>query len=81
MLSLGAMEALKLRALEPLPESEMRSFAYSSYSSSITGLRSALAAEVTESQVRQTVLWTTHILGLFEVFTTLSVSFWGFLLI
>lgn len=71
MLSLGAMEALKLRALETLPDSEIKSFAYSSYSTSIAGLRSALVAEVTESEIRQTVLWTTHILGLFEVSTAL----------
>lgn len=71
MLSLGAMEALKLRTLETLPDSEIRSFAYTSYSSSISGLRSALVAEVTDSQIQQTVLWTTHILGLFEVSTAL----------
>lgn len=65
MLCLGAMQALKLS--EASTAKRIHRFALESYAKSISGLRHALNDGVDHGQSRASILWTTLLLGLFEV--------------
>ena len=65
MLCLGAMQALKLSEASMPKQAHL--FAFTSYSKSISGLRRALVGMVDDPQSRASILWTTLLLGLFEV--------------
>lgn len=65
MLCLGAMQALKLS--EASMAKRIHRFALESYAKSISGLRHALSGMVDDAQSRARILWTTLLLGLFEV--------------
>jgi hypothetical protein len=65
MLCLGAMQALKLS--EASTAKRIHRFALESYAKSISGLRHALIDMVDDVQSRASILWTTLLLGLFEV--------------
>ena len=68
MLAVGALEASKSDMATPVGSSDHRSDMYSSlvsYSSSITALRDAMVDSSAPSRIQ--VLWTTLLLGLFEV--------------
>ncbi|KAF7552502.1 hypothetical protein G7046_g7390 [Stylonectria norvegica] len=67
MLSLGAMESIKLRSCDGPSWNENNRFALNSYAKSVTGLRYALEHEIDKPQLRHKVLWTTLFLGLFEL--------------
>jgi hypothetical protein len=65
MLSLGAMQALKL--CEASKSKRIHQFALESYSRAIAGLRHALVNIIKDPESRARILWTTLLLGLFEV--------------
>ena len=65
MLCLGAMQALKLSGASM--SKQIHRFALTSYAKSISGLRHALVDMVDDVQSRARILWTTLLLGLFEV--------------
>jgi hypothetical protein len=65
MLCLGAMQALKLS--QASMSKWVHQFALESYAKSISGLRRALVDMVDDVQSRARILWTTLLLGLFEV--------------
>ena len=66
LLCLGAMQALKLS--EPSMGRWFHQFALKSYAKSISGLRRALVdMPVHDVEARASILWTTLLLGLFEV--------------
>lgn len=66
MLCLGAMEAIKLQNADLVLRRQYMQMGMGSYSRSISGLRSALSNEAVKHQ-KDTVLWATLFLGLFEV--------------
>ena len=65
MLCLGAMQALKLS--EASMSKRIHRFALTLYAKSVSGLRHALVNMVDDVQSRASILWTTLLLGLFEV--------------
>ena len=68
VLAIGALEASKSNSMRPNEAPDHRSDIYSSlmsYSSSITALRGVMESSSDPSRVQ--VLWTTLLLGLFEV--------------
>lgn len=67
VLSLGAMQAVKLNASEGIDPSKTYNLAVHHYSKSVLGLRNALEKFDQEPSARHRILWTTHLLGLFEV--------------
>lgn len=67
VLSLGAMQATKSRPAEGIDSTESYRFAINHYSKSVAGLRSALNQFASLPNLRHSILWTTHLLGLFEV--------------
>lgn len=68
MLSLGALQAVKLNQSSGASQRINISTALQYYALSISGLRDALAATAhLQAESRHTVLWTTLLLGLFEV--------------
>lgn len=67
ILALGAMETIKKQASDAPPRSQSRQFALKSYSNSVSGLRHAINDQSVTPSSRNTVLWTTLLLGLFEV--------------
>lgn len=66
ILCLGAMAAINQQAKKPTSIENCHQFAMESYSNSISGLRHALNTQ-SVNQNTTTVLWTTLLLGLFEV--------------
>ena len=67
VLSLGAMQATKSRLAEGIGSTESYRFAVNHYSKSVAGLRTALNQFASLPNLRHSILWTTHLLGLFEV--------------
>lgn len=67
ILSLGAMAAARMKPGDGPTQVENSRFALTSYTSAVAGLRRALERQTNKSQLRLNVLWTTLILGLFEV--------------
>ncbi|UKZ64928.1 uncharacterized protein TrAtP1_006133 [Trichoderma atroviride] len=68
MLSIGAIQAVKLNAPDVPPRNECLTTALEHYSKSIIGLRDAINSPRKQDDSRQnTVLWTTLLLGLFEL--------------
>ncbi|KAK1254718.1 hypothetical protein MKX08_008713 [Trichoderma sp. CBMAI-0020] len=68
MLSIGAIQAVKLNAPDVPPRNECLTTALEHYSKSIIGLRDAINSLRKRDDSRQnTVLWTTLLLGLFEL--------------
>jgi hypothetical protein len=65
MLSLGAMQAMKL--CEDSKSKKIHQFALESYTRAIAGLRHALVNIIQDPESRARILWTTLLLGLFEV--------------
>ena len=66
ILCLGAMEAVSRQATKTKPGMNGRQFATEAYTNSIAGLRRALETQ-SVNQHTTAVLWTTILLGLFEV--------------
>ncbi|KAF4975554.1 hypothetical protein FZEAL_7669 [Fusarium zealandicum] len=67
VLSLGAMQGTKLGSLEGVSLAESCKFAFYHYSKSVMGLRRALDQFAKHRNLRHSILWTTHLLGLFEL--------------
>jgi hypothetical protein len=68
MLSIGAIQAVKMNAPDVPPRADCLTTALEHYSKSITGLRDAINSPRKRDDSRQNlVLWTTLLLGLFEV--------------
>ncbi|CAM1509580.1 Fc.00g033190.m01.CDS01 [Cosmosporella sp. VM-42] len=70
------MEAIKLRAADTPPPKQSQNFALKSYTRSVSGLRDALNHEIDRPQLKQTVLWTTLFLGLFELMSDSTGDGW-----
>ncbi|RFU76991.1 c6 finger domain-containing [Trichoderma arundinaceum] len=68
MLSIGAIQAVKLNASNALPRNECLATALEYYSKSIIGLRDSISRpKKGDDGFQNTVLWTTLFLGLFEL--------------
>ncbi|KAL7939266.1 fungal-specific transcription factor domain-containing protein [Trichoderma chlorosporum] len=67
MLSLGAIQAVKLNARDVPPRNECLATALEYYSKSIIGLRDSINSPMKGDGLHNTVLWTTLFLGLFEL--------------
>jgi hypothetical protein len=67
VLSLGAMQALRLGHDTTTKSRAIHHFALRSYTRAVAGLRRALDDGINDVRSRATVLWTTLLLGLFEV--------------
>lgn len=78
VLSLGAMQATKTRSAEGIDSNESYRFAVNLYSKSVAGLRTALDQFASLPTLRHSILWTTHLLGLFEVNPKKLSSFFDF---
>ncbi|KAH7259534.1 uncharacterized protein BKA55DRAFT_562715 [Fusarium redolens] len=76
VLSLGAMQAVKLNASEGIESSKTYNLAVHHYSKSVFGLRQALEKFDQEPSARHRILWTTHLLGLFELMTDATGEGW-----
>ncbi|KAH6889493.1 hypothetical protein B0T10DRAFT_538474 [Thelonectria olida] len=76
ILSLGAMAAVRLKSTDGPTRPENYRFALTSYTHSVAGLRTALENNAEKSQLRLNVMWTTLILGLFELMTDSSGQGW-----
>ncbi|KAK7428463.1 hypothetical protein QQZ08_005082 [Neonectria magnoliae] len=76
VLSLGAMEAVKLRSSDGPSQHECYQFALHSYMDSVVGLRDALEHHTSKPQLRLNVLWTTLLLGLFELMSDSTGQGW-----
>ncbi|KAF5672858.1 hypothetical protein FCIRC_8292 [Fusarium circinatum] len=63
------MQAVKLNASEGVDPGKTYSLAVHYYSKSVLGLRNALEKFDQEPSARHRILWTTHLLGLFELMT------------
>jgi hypothetical protein len=61
------MQATKTRSAEGIDSQESYRFAVNHYSKSVAGLRTALNQFASLPNLRHGILWTTHLLGLFEV--------------
>ncbi|KAL7927065.1 fungal-specific transcription factor domain-containing protein [Trichoderma austrokoningii] len=68
MVSIGAIQAVKLNAPDAPPRNECLTTALEHYSKSIVGLRDSINnARKRDDSQQNTVLWTTLLLGLFEL--------------
>lgn len=67
VLALGAMQAVKFNSSEGTTPSKAYESAFYYYSKSATGLRLALGKFNHGDSTLHSILWTTHLLGLFEV--------------
>lgn len=67
VLGLGAMQAVKFNSSEGITPSKTYNSAVYYYSKSVTGLRQALSKFNHGDSALYSILWTTHLLGLFEV--------------
>lgn len=67
VLGLGAMQAVKFNSSEGITPSKAYDSAVYYYSKSVTGLRQALEKFNHADSALHSILWTTHLLGLFEV--------------
>ncbi|KAI8715964.1 Zn(2)-C6 fungal-type domain-containing protein [Fusarium sp. LHS14.1] len=76
VLSVGAMQATKSRSAESIDSQESYRFAVSHYSKSVAGLRSALNQFASLPNLRHSILWTTHLLGLFELMSDTTGQGW-----
>ncbi|KAH6983432.1 hypothetical protein BKA56DRAFT_482874 [Ilyonectria sp. MPI-CAGE-AT-0026] len=76
VLALGAMEAVKLQSADGPSQAETYRFALSSYMNSVAGLRDALERHSHEPQLRLNVLWSTLLLGLFELMSDSTGQGW-----
>ncbi|KAI6269341.1 hypothetical protein MCOR28_007782 [Pyricularia oryzae] len=74
VLCLGAMQALTLPAASR--SKEIRQFALQSYAKSISRLRDALANTVDDAESRVGILWSTLLLGLFELMNDSTGNGW-----
>ncbi|CEI38410.1 hypothetical protein FVEN_g12117 [Fusarium venenatum] len=76
VLSIGAMQAVKLNSSEGIDPSKAYGLAVGHYSRSVRGLRQALDQFHRRPSSLHCVLWTTHLLGLFELMTDPSGAGW-----
>ncbi|UPK94835.1 hypothetical protein LCI18_005770 [Fusarium solani-melongenae] len=76
VLSLGAMQATKTRSAEGIDSTESYRFAVNHYSKSVAGLRTALNQFASLPNLRHSILWTTHLLGLFELMSDTTGQGW-----
>ncbi|KPM44919.1 hypothetical protein AK830_g1635 [Neonectria ditissima] len=76
VLSLGAMEAVKLRSADGPSQHQNYQFALNSYMNSVGGLRDALEHHTQRPHLRLNVLWTTLLLGLFELMSDSTGQGW-----
>ncbi|WXC51065.1 hypothetical protein QX201_010770 [Fusarium graminearum] len=76
VLSVGAMQAFKLNASEGIDSSKAYSLAVGHYSKAVTGLRQTLDQFDQQPSSLHCVLWTTHLLGLFELMNDASGAGW-----
>ncbi|KPA37341.1 hypothetical protein FLAG1_09841 [Fusarium langsethiae] len=76
VLSIGAMQAVKLNSSEGIDPSKAYSLAVGHYSMSVRGLRQTLDQFHQRPSSLHYVLWTTHLLGLFELMTDESGAGW-----
>lgn len=67
VLALGAMQAVKFGSSEGITPNKAYDSAVYYYSNSVTGLRQALGKFNQGNSPLHSILWTTHLLGLFEV--------------
>lgn len=67
VLSLGAMHAVKLGSPDGISVDQSYRFALNHYSKAVVGLRNALNESAKLPSLRDSILWSTHLLGLFEV--------------
>lgn len=67
VLSLGAMHAVKLGSPDGISMGHSYRFALNHYSKAVVGLRNALNQSAEFPSLRDSILWSTHLLGLFEV--------------
>ncbi|KAF5647956.1 hypothetical protein F52700_1169 [Fusarium sp. NRRL 52700] len=70
------MQAVKLNASEGVDPSKTYNLAVHHYSKSVLGLRNALEKFDQEPSARHRILWTTHLLGLFELMTDATGEGW-----
>ncbi|RSM07307.1 hypothetical protein CDV31_008672 [Fusarium ambrosium] len=76
VLSLGAIQATKTRLAEGIDSNESYRFAVNHYSKSVAGLRTALDQFANLPNLRHSILWTTHLLGLFELMSDTTGQGW-----
>ncbi|KAF4453683.1 hypothetical protein F53441_3692 [Fusarium austroafricanum] len=76
VLSLGAMQATKLNSSEGIDSSKTYNLAVYHYSKSVMGLRHALEKFDQVPSARHRILWTTHLLGLFELMSDSTGQGW-----
>ncbi|KAI5456727.1 hypothetical protein BGZ63DRAFT_88008 [Mariannaea sp. PMI_226] len=76
ILSLGAITSFRLQSHDGPTRQENYRFALTSYAKSVAGLRDTLGHDLVKPQPRLNVLWTTLILGLFELMTDASGEGW-----
>ncbi|KAF4500974.1 hypothetical protein FAGAP_2815 [Fusarium agapanthi] len=70
------MQAVKSNASEGVDRTKTYNLAVYHYSKSVLGLRSALEKFDQEPSARHRILWTTHLLGLFELMTDATGEGW-----
>ncbi|RGP71699.1 hypothetical protein FLONG3_7003 [Fusarium longipes] len=76
VLSIGAMQAVKLNSSEGISSIKAYNLAVGHYSKSVQGLRQALDQYNQLTSSLHCVLWTTYLLGLFELMTDASGAGW-----
>lgn len=76
VLSLGAMQAVKLNSSEGISHDKAYRLAVYYYSRSVIGLKQALREFDETPSSRYCILWATHLLGLFEVITPIIMCFY-----
>ncbi|KAF4339462.1 hypothetical protein FBEOM_6583 [Fusarium beomiforme] len=76
VLSLGAMQAFKFNASDGMNPTKTYKLAVHHYSKSVLGLRQTLDKFDQEPSARHCILWTTHLLGLFELMTDSTGEGW-----
>ncbi|KAF4462351.1 hypothetical protein FALBO_10839 [Fusarium albosuccineum] len=76
VLSLGAMQATKLGSPEGITPNQSYKLAVHHYSQSVVGLRCALNQFSKQPGLRHSILWTTHLLGLFELMSDSTGQGW-----
>ncbi|KAF4989619.1 hypothetical protein FDECE_14655 [Fusarium decemcellulare] len=76
VLSLGAMQATKLGSPEGITPNQSYNLAVHHYSQSVVGLRCALNQFSKQPDLRHSILWTTHLLGLFELMSDSTGQGW-----
>ncbi|KAM5350181.1 hypothetical protein ACJ41O_006686 [Fusarium nematophilum] len=76
VLSLGAMQAVKVGSPEGMNPSQSYAFALNHYSKSVAGLRGALGQFEASPGSLESILWTTHLLGLFELMSDSTGQGW-----